>query len=186
MAKKYRGRCTCGAVTFEFDSEPAFIANCHCLDCKKASGGEMATFFGVPQSDFTLTSGVPKAFYHIAESGKGLDRNFCPACGSRLFTSNLASFPGTVFVMLGSLDHTELIAPKLEMFTDPVKLRKYCACMQEIVDDNEAFTVNELELPIRLRMSCATTRPGWGALAGRRACRDGPASLLRWRATAAR
>jgi hypothetical protein len=34
-----------------------------------------------------------------------------------LFTSNLESFPGTVFIMLGSLDRTELIEPKLEMFT---------------------------------------------------------------------
>jgi hypothetical protein len=30
-------------VTFEFNTDPTFIANCHCLDCKKASGGEMAT-----------------------------------------------------------------------------------------------------------------------------------------------
>jgi hypothetical protein len=33
---------------------------------------------------------------------------------------------------------------KLEAL-DPVKLRKYCACMQEIVDDNEPFSVSELE-----------------------------------------
>ena len=33
---------------------------------------------------------------------------------------------------------------KLEQL-DPVKLRKYCACMQEIVEDNEPFTVSELE-----------------------------------------
>ena len=28
---------------------------------------------------------------------------------------------------------------------DPVKLRKYCACMQEIVEDNEPFSVSGLE-----------------------------------------
>jgi hypothetical protein len=104
-------------VTFGFDTDPAFIANCHCLDCKRASGGEAATFFGVPQNDFTLISGNPKSFHYIAESGKGLDRNFCPDCGSRVFTSNLESFPGTVFVILGSLDRPDLIAPRLEMFT---------------------------------------------------------------------
>ncbi len=70
----------------------------------------------MPQDDFTLESGTPKARRYIADSGKGLDRNFCPECGSRLF-SNLESFPGVVFVMLGSLDRPELIAPKLEMFT---------------------------------------------------------------------
>ena len=115
MTKKYTGQCACGALKFEFNTDSDFIANCHCLDCKKASGGEMATFFAVPQDDFTLISGNPKARRYTAESGKGLDRNFCPDCGSRSFTSNLESFP--VFVMLGSLDRPESIEPKLEMFT---------------------------------------------------------------------
>ena len=42
---------------FEFDTDPSFIANCHCNDCKRASGGEMATFFAVPEDDFTILSG---------------------------------------------------------------------------------------------------------------------------------
>lgn len=116
MAKKYTAQCACGAVRFAFDKDPDFIAVCHCLDCKKASGGEAATWFGVPEDDFTLLSGAPKAFHYIADSGKGLDRNFCPECGSRLFTSNLESFPGLVFVQLGSLDRLDLTTPKLEMF----------------------------------------------------------------------
>ena len=77
----------------------------------------MATWFGVPQDDFTLVSGTPKSFHYIAESGKGLDRNFCPNCGSRLFTSNLESFPGLVFVQIGSLVQPDGIEPKLEIFT---------------------------------------------------------------------
>ena len=47
----------------------------------------------------------------------GLDRNFCPQCGARVFTSNLEAFPGMIFVMLGSLDSREGIDPVLEMFT---------------------------------------------------------------------
>ena len=117
MAKKYTARCACGAVKFEFDTDPTFVAVCHCLDCKKASGGEAATWFAVPEDDFTLISGAPKAFHYIADSGNGLDRNFCPECGARVFTSNLEGFPATVFVQLGSLDRPDLIAPKVEMFT---------------------------------------------------------------------
>ena len=117
MAKKYTGQCACGAVKFAFDSDPAFIADCYCKDCQKSSGGAMATFFGVPEDDFTLISGEPKSFHYIAQSGKGLDRNFCPNCGARLFSTNLESFQGTVFVTIGSLDRPDAIAPKLEMFT---------------------------------------------------------------------
>jgi hypothetical protein len=76
----------------------------------------MATFFGVPADDFVLLSGAPKAYHYVADSGAGLDRNFCPECGARVFSSNLDSFPGTVFVQLGSLDQPDLIEPKLEMF----------------------------------------------------------------------
>ena len=89
MPKKYTAQCACGAVKFEFNTDPTFVAVCHCLDCKKASGGEAAVFFGVPEDDFTLTSGEPKAFHYIAQSGKGLDRNFCPKCGARVFTSRI-------------------------------------------------------------------------------------------------
>src|SRR5262245_55752810 len=62
MSKKYTGHCACGAVTFAFDTDPTFIANCHCTDCKRASGGEMATFVAVPETDFTVFSGNTKSF----------------------------------------------------------------------------------------------------------------------------
>jgi hypothetical protein len=37
MANKHTARCECGAVKFEFNTDPTFVAVCHCLDCKKAS-----------------------------------------------------------------------------------------------------------------------------------------------------
>ncbi|WP_262265795.1 GFA family protein [Microvirga yunnanensis] len=134
MPKKYTGRCACGSIRFEFDTDPQFVAVCHCLDCKKASGGEAATFFGVPDGDFSLAGGSPKPFRYVAQSGKTLDRNFCPDCGARVYSSNLESFPGLVFVTLGSLDDPTLVEPKLEMFTKrrlpwarPLGLAEYAA-----------------------------------------------------------
>ena len=122
MSKKYTGRCACGAVKFEFDTDPSFIANCHCTDCKRASGGETATFMAVPETDFTLLGGSTNSFHYGPNSqtcaGEGLDRVFCPVCASRLYTNNLKSFPGLVFVQIGSLDRPELIAPKVEMFVN--------------------------------------------------------------------
>jgi hypothetical protein len=71
----------------------------------------------VLEDDFRLISGKPKSFHYVAESGKGLDRNFCQDCGARVFSSNLESFPGMIFVTIGSLDQPDRIEPKLEMFT---------------------------------------------------------------------
>jgi hypothetical protein len=118
MSDKRTARCACGTVTFELEmqSHPGFIAVCHCLDCKKASGGEAAVFFGVPESEFKLTGGETVPFGYVADSGKKLDRNFCPTCGARLYTSNLESFPATIFVQLASLDDPTGIDPVLEMF----------------------------------------------------------------------
>ena len=79
MTKKHTGRYAWGAVKFEFDTNPTFVAVCHCLDCKKASGGEAATFFGVPEDDSTLISGDPKAFHYIAQSGQGPRSKLLPA-----------------------------------------------------------------------------------------------------------
>jgi hypothetical protein len=70
MSKKYTAQCACGAVKFEFNTDPTFIATRPCNDCKKSSGGATVTFFGVPEDDFTLLSGQPKSFHYIAESSQ--------------------------------------------------------------------------------------------------------------------
>ena len=114
MEKKHSGRCACAAVTFTFDTDPDFIATCHCLDCKKASGGEAATWFAVPKTDFTLLSGEP--FHSTADSGGGLDRMACPNCHARLYTANLDNFPATVFVQIGSLDDPSPFVPQKVQF----------------------------------------------------------------------
>src|SRR5262245_2275431 len=87
MGKKYTGHCACGQVTYGFDTEPTFVANCHCTDCKRASGGQAATFAAVPDRDFTVFSGNTKSFSYGPNTetcaGQGLDRVFCTNCGKR-------------------------------------------------------------------------------------------------------
>src|ERR1700755_3313321 len=110
MNKKYTGRCACGAVAYGFDAEPVFMANCHCTDCKRASGGEMATFVAASGDDFVF-SGSTKSFAYPANTetcaGQGLDRVFCPNCGSKVFTNNLKDGSGLVFVQQGTLDRLD-------------------------------------------------------------------------------
>jgi hypothetical protein len=122
MSKKYVGRCACGQVTYGFDTAPTFIANCQLTDCKRESGGEMATFAAVPDTDFAVFSGNTRSFSYGPATetctGQGQDLVFCTSCGSRMFTNNLKDFPGTVFVQEGTLDPLdEWFAPKIEIFT---------------------------------------------------------------------
>src|SRR5215471_17473646 len=111
MNKKYNGHCAGGAVTYGSDTEPTFVANCHCTDCKRASGGEMATLGAVPDTDFTVFSGRTKSVSYGPNTdpcaGQGLDRVSCTICGSRVFTNNLKDFLGTVFVQEGTLDRLD-------------------------------------------------------------------------------
>jgi hypothetical protein len=117
LAHYHNGGCACGAVRYSFSGGSDFVASCHCADCKRASGGEAAIFVGVADTDFAISEGEPQAFHYVAESGRGLDRNFCAACGSRLFTSSLEALPGTILVQIGSLDYPEAFEPTVEMFT---------------------------------------------------------------------
>ena len=121
MEKKHTGRCACGQMTYGFDSTPTFVANCHCADCKRASGGEMATFVVVPETDFTVLSGNTRRFTYGPSretcAGQGLDRVFCANCGSRVVTNNLRDGSGVVYVQEGTLDELAWFAPRAEMFT---------------------------------------------------------------------
>jgi hypothetical protein len=118
MPDKFTGRCACGALTYEFSTAPEFIANCHCKDCRVASGAVVSTYFSVAADDFRLLSGNPRPYPYIAATGNTLERNFCPDCGARVFTDKLSGFPGQVFVEVGSLDDPEAIAPPImEIFT---------------------------------------------------------------------
>ena len=68
MSNKYTGHCACGQVTYGFDTEPTFIGNCHCTDCKRSPGAEMTTWVVVPETDLTVLSGSTKSFSYGPDS----------------------------------------------------------------------------------------------------------------------
>ncbi|MCB5944027.1 GFA family protein [Acidocella sp. KAb 2-4] len=117
MSALLEGGCACGQIRYECTAEPLFTAHCHCRDCQQASGGGMATVSGVPSAAFRVTKGTPKSFHYAGNSGKGLDRNFCPNCGARLYTNNLGALPDVTFIAVGSLDDSSKVNPTMHIFT---------------------------------------------------------------------
>lgn len=112
---KLTGSCLCGAVTYACAADPVFAGNCHCRDCKKASGSGYAPTFFVPEGAITINGEVK---YHegMGDSGHLVRRGFCPNCGSQMF-GKPAAMPGLIAVRAGSLDEPSQYKPQVDIFS---------------------------------------------------------------------
>jgi hypothetical protein len=73
-----KGRCLCGAVSYEYDGPENWVGHCHCESCRRNCSAPFTTFVGVPRSAVQMT-GVAPAVYR---SSPGVRRLFCGTCGS--------------------------------------------------------------------------------------------------------
>lgn len=108
------GSCMCGDIQFDTSAAPAFAANCHCKDCRQATGAAYATINFVSTDHISL-KGTPKQFAHKADSGNTLTKHFCGNCGSTLFTSNSAR-EGMMGIMAGVVNNIEDVKPQFNVF----------------------------------------------------------------------
>jgi hypothetical protein len=110
------GGCLCGAVRYEWRGTEVSASYCHCSDCQKATGGPYTVGVGVDAAGLTLREGKPKGYTKRGDSGKPITREFCPDCGSPLFT-RAEVCPGTVWIKAGSLDEPQRIQPTHQTWT---------------------------------------------------------------------
>ena len=85
----FSGKCLCGNVSYQCHSEPKAVFNCHCEDCRRATGSVFGTNLFVPEAKVEI-SGAVSSYSHISDSGSTMTKRFCPNCGSLLFGSNSA------------------------------------------------------------------------------------------------
>ena len=108
------GGCACGQIRYTAEGDPALVANCHCQDCQRAGGSQMATVVAFAKGGFKV-SGQPKGYDYTADSGNKLTRFFCPTCGSRLYT-NADAMADLALVAAGSLDDASSCKPMMNIF----------------------------------------------------------------------
>ncbi len=109
------GGCLCGAVRFTVKGAPVRMAQCHCLDCQRASGtGHMsnATFNAADVEIVGETTG----YASTSDSGNTLTRHFCPTCGARLFLTSKAR-PEFITLAVGAFDDSTWFEPQLVLYT---------------------------------------------------------------------
>ncbi len=111
---KISGSCLCGAIRYQGDVDIKMIINCHCDDCRRATGSVHGTMIFVPEDSLEI-SGSPKGFDHAADSGSTLTKLFCENCGSQVFGKN-TSREGVIGIRAGTLDQKELIKPGMNLF----------------------------------------------------------------------
>jgi hypothetical protein len=105
------GRCYCGAVRYALDGELGPLVNCHCRDCRRASGAAFATSALVRHSDLRVTAGEE----HVRElASAGGARCFCARCGGRLW-NRAASLPDFLVLLVATLDREPETAPILHV-----------------------------------------------------------------------
>lgn len=99
------GGCHCGAIRYRVEGEPVHAALCHCIDCRRHAGAPMVgwTLFG--NDHFAILKGEPK-IYASSEHGR---RHFCPDCGTGLFYTSDAVFPGQTDVQVATLDDPDVL-----------------------------------------------------------------------------
>lgn len=110
------GKCLCGNITFSGDADIKLMANCHCADCRAATGAAYGTLLFVDPGQIEI-SGQPKVFKHVADSGANMEKLFCPDCGSQMFGRN-SNRPNMLTVRAGVLDQTDLVKPAVNVFMD--------------------------------------------------------------------
>lgn len=113
---KKHGSCLCGDVKFSFEPTEPESAACHCGMCRKWTGGVFVSV-EVQQDRFVLERKDSLTTY---ASSPWAERAFCSHCGSSLWYRVTAPGPhvGNVYVGLGTLDDTQGLDLKREIFID--------------------------------------------------------------------
>src|SRR3546814_11068331 len=93
-------------------TEVVHHALCHCSDCRRHAGAPLAGW-GLVGQDALEVSGTPK-IYASSEHGR---RHFCGDCGTGLFYTNEAIFPGQIDVQTAPLDAPDRLHPPVQFPT---------------------------------------------------------------------
>jgi hypothetical protein len=105
------GECECGAVRYRVADEFLYAANCHCSNCRRATGSAFKAFSGIERDKLELTEGVDDL---LIVGEKDSNHTRCGACGSLLFS--VVRDGAYVHVAMGSLVDAPTIRPTEHIF----------------------------------------------------------------------
>jgi hypothetical protein len=105
------GKCECGAVRYRVADEFRYAANCHCSNCRAATGSAFKPFAGIEREKLELTKGADRLLIWGDDDG---NHTRCAVCGSLLYS--VVRDGAWVHVALGSLVDDPTIRPAEHIF----------------------------------------------------------------------
>jgi hypothetical protein len=109
-ARRLAGGCVCGRVRYTVADAFLYAANCHCSNCRRATGTAFKAFAGIELEKLVLTTGADSLLTFGDENGHDVR---CRACGSYLYS---VVGGGRVHVAMGSLADAPSIRPAAHIF----------------------------------------------------------------------
>jgi hypothetical protein len=109
------GGCLCKAVRYTASAPPIAARQCWCRDCQYFGAGSSTVNLVFNTSDVAITGDL-RNFTSLADSGNTMVRGFCPSCGTPV-TSASSARPQLVILRAGTLDHTDLATPSMNIWT---------------------------------------------------------------------
>lgn len=109
------GSCLCGAVSFEYDGEPAAMVNCHCSRCRRAMSAAHATMVMVGHDGFRWLSGEDGIVNYKMPEAKVKGTAFCRTCGSQVPRRR---DPDNMQIPAGCLDDDPRARARANIFID--------------------------------------------------------------------
>lgn len=109
---RLRGSCLCGAVHYAVDDDFRYALNCHCSQCRRATGAAFKSFAGIERDKLALTAGHDDLLI-FGDAAHAHDVH-CGKCGSLLYS--VVREGAYVHVTLGTLLDSPAIRPGAHIF----------------------------------------------------------------------
>jgi hypothetical protein len=105
------GKCLCGAVRYAVKDEFVYALNCHCSNCRRATGSAFKPFAGIQRHKLRITEGSDALLIFGEEDSHDVR---CKKCGSLLYS--VVREGAYAHVTLGTLVDSPGIAPTAHIF----------------------------------------------------------------------
>jgi hypothetical protein len=105
------GKCLCDAVHYAVADEFVYAANCHCSNCRRATGSAFKPFAGIARDKLRITKGADRLMIFGDDNGND---THCKLCGSLLYS--VVRDGAFVHVAMGTLVDDPTIRPTKHIF----------------------------------------------------------------------